>query len=405
LNRFSTSYGIESQSGKSKQEAVRSASVRGHQGESLSQDKKPKYQQIVTFLRHAINAGEYQAGEKLPSEAELVEKFSTSRLTVQRALKELQHQDLIERRAGSGTYVRHSEAPESHVFGLLIPGLGETEIFEPICQGMARAGRIGRNALLWGDATHTPQDKEQQARELCESYVEREVSGVFFAPLELTAGKDDVNQWVLERLSKARIPVVLLDRCVYRYPGRSAYDLVGIDNRRAGFLVTEHLLRHGCERLLFMARPQSATTVDARIQGFRDAVETFAVKTATGQIHLGDPDSVEEIRCVMSRTSPDGIVCANDSTAAHLLQTLQTIGISVPKQVRMVGIDDVKYAALLGVPLTTLHQPCCEIGEAAISTMLDRIAHPDWPARDIFLDCKLVIRRSCGSHAGQKSDD
>ncbi len=335
----------------------------------------------------------------MPSEAELVQKFSTSRLTVQRALKELQHQELIERRAGSGTYVRQNKrTPGSHVFGLLIPGLGEMEIFEPICQGMARAGRAGRSALLWGDATHSPQDKEQQARELCEYYIDREVSGVFFAPLELTAGMDDVNQWVLEKLSKARIPVVLLDRCVYRYPRRSPYDLVGIDNRRAGFMVTEHLLRHGCERLLFIARPQSASTVDARIQGFRDAVETVAAKTATGQIHLGDPDSVEEIRSVIARLSPDGIVCANDFTAAHLLQTLQSLGISVPKQVRMVGIDDVKYAALLGVPLTTLHQPCREIGEAAIATMLERIAHPDWPAREIFLECKLVVRKSCGSH-------
>ena len=359
----------------------------------------------MNFLRRAISVGEYHAGEKLPSEAELVERFSTSRITVQRALKELQHQQLIQRRAGSGTYVRQTESPGSQVFGLLIPGLGETEIFEPICQGMARAGRVGGNALLWGDTTHTSQDKEQQTRELCEYYIGRSVSGVFFAPLELTAGKDDVNQWVLERLSKARIPVVLLDRCVYRYPRRSAYDLVGIDNRRAGFLVTEHLLRHGCERLLFMARPQSATTVDARIQGFRDAVETLAVKTATSQIHLGDPDSVEEIRCVLSRISPDGIVCANDFTAAHMMQTLQTLGISVPKQVRMVGIDDVRYAALLGVPLTTLHQPCREIGEAAIATMIERIAHPHWPARDIFLESKLVVRKSCGSHPSHKIDE
>lgn len=348
--------------------------------------------------------GSTESGNKLPSEAELVERFSTSRLTVQRALKELQHQGLIERRAGSGTYVRQADTEDSHVFGLLIPGLGDNEIFEPICQGMARAGVVGKNALLWGDTAPATRDKEKQTRELCESYVGRKVSGVFFAPLELTPGKDDVNQWVLERLSKARIPVVLLDRGVYHYPRRSAYDLVGIDNRRAGFLVTEHLLRDGCRRLLFLAKPQSATTVDARIQGFRDAVEAFGLTARSGQVHLGNPDDVDRIRDVMSSICTDGIVCANDLTAAHLMQSLQTIGIAVPKQVRMVGIDDVKYAALLGVPLTTLRQPCLEIGEMAISAMLERIAHPGWPARDIFLDCKLVIRRSCGAHTCQEGD-
>ena len=372
----------------------------------MSEDHKPKYQQIVSFLRKAIAIGEYQPGQKLPSEADLVGRFSTSRLTVQRALKELQHQDLIERRAGSGTYVRQSQSPEkSHVFGLLIPGLGETEIFEPICQGMARAGRAGNHSLMWGDTTQSTQDKEKQTRELCEYYIARKVSGIFFAPLELTPDKNEVNQWVVETLGKAGIPVVLLDRCIYRYPRRSAFDLVGIDNRRAGFLVTEHLLQHGCRSLMFVARPNSAPTVDDRIQGFRDALDAFASAVVTGRVHLGDPEDVAWIRTKVSNVSPDGIVCANDITAAHLMQTLQTLGIAVPKQIRMVGIDDVKYAGLLGVPLTTLHQPCREIGEVAISTMLERIANPELPARDILLDCQLVVRRSCGSHPREEPSE
>jgi GntR family transcriptional regulator of arabinose operon len=359
----------------------------------------------VQHLRKAITGGEYQPGEKLPSEAGLVERFSTSRLTVQRALKELQHQDLIERRAGSGTYVRQIEPATNHVFGLLIPGLGETEIFEPICQGMARAGRAGGHALLWGDTTHGAADKEQQTKELCDYYLSREVSGVFFAPLELTPGKDDVNQWVVDTIKKKNIPLVLLDRCIYRYPRRSAFDVVGIDNRRAGFVVTEHLLRHGCKRLLFVGRPNSAPTVDVRIQGFRDALASFAVTCATGQIHIGDPGDAKSLQAVVDTTSPDGMVCANDVTAARLMQTLKALGIQVPQQMRMVGIDDVKYAELLGVPLTTLRQPCREIGEAAISTMLERIANPHLPARDILLDCKLMVRRSCGSHSRHEEQD
>ena len=370
----------------------------------LSEERTPKYQRIVSHLRKAITLGEYEQGQRLPSEADLVLRFSTSRLTVQRALKELQHQGLIERRAGSGTFVRQSENVAGHVFGLLIPGLGETEIFEPVCQGMARAGHAGGHALLWGDTTHTAPDKEKQTRELCEYYIGREMSGIFFAPLELTPEKDQVNYWVLETLDKAGIPVVLLDRCVYRYPRRSPYDLVGIDNRRAGFVVTEHLLRHGCRRLVFVARPHSASTVDARIQGFRDALEAFAVAGATGQVHIGDPDDSEAIKVLFGAISPDGMIAANDVTAAHLMRTLNGIGVDVPAQVRMVGIDDVKYAGLLGVPLTTLRQPCREIGEVAVGTMLQRIANPSLPARDVLLDCKLVIRSSCGGHPCEEQE-
>jgi len=63
----------------------------------------------------------------------------------------------------------------------------------------------------------------------------------------------------------------------------------------------------------------------------------------------------------------------------------------------MVGIDDVKYASLLSVPLTTLHQPCASMGSIAIGAMLDRLRDPKLPARDILLNFELVVRGSCGT--------
>jgi GntR family transcriptional regulator of arabinose operon len=57
----------------------------------------------------------------------------------------------------------------------------------------------------------------------------------------------------------------------------------------------------------------------------------------------------------------------------------------------------VNYAPLLPVPLTTVHQPCREIGEAGLHVMLER---PKMAARDVLLDCTLVIRKSCGGKQG-----
>jgi GntR family transcriptional regulator of arabinose operon len=78
------------------------------------------------------------------------------------------------------------------------------------------------------------------------------------------------------------------------------------------------------------------------------------------------------------------------------MRTLDALEIKVPEQMRIVGIDDVRYASHLRVPLTTLRQPCKAIGEVAMQTMLARIADPRLPVRDILLDCTLVVRRSCG---------
>jgi DNA-binding LacI/PurR family transcriptional regulator len=65
----------------------------------------------------------------------------------------------------------------------------------------------------------------------------------------------------------------------------------------------------------------------------------------------------------------------------------------------MAGIDDVEYAGWLPVPLTTMRQPVAQIGEAAVAAMLERRAHPERPARDIFVQCSLVVRQSCGVRA------
>ena len=67
--------------------------------------------------------------------------------------------------------------------------------------------------------------------------------------------------------------------------------------------------------------------------------------------------------------------------------------------VKIVGFDDVQYANLLPVPLTTIHQPCHDLGVAAAAAMLERLSSPNMPAREILLDCRLVVRDSCGARA------
>jgi DNA-binding LacI/PurR family transcriptional regulator len=100
---------------------------------------------------------------------------------------------------------------------------------------------------------------------------------------------------------------------------------------------------------------------------------------------------------LLGSSRPDGIVCASDWTAARLLHSLLALGVAVPSGVRLVGIDDVDYASLLPMPLTTLRQPTRQIGAAALAAMLDRVAGADLPAREVLLEGRLVVRRSCGS--------
>jgi DNA-binding LacI/PurR family transcriptional regulator len=79
------------------------------------------------------------------------------------------------------------------------------------------------------------------------------------------------------------------------------------------------------------------------------------------------------------------------------MRSLLRLDYRVPRDVRLVGIDDVEYASLLPVPLTTLRQPTRQLGDAALTAMLERVARKTLPPRDILLDAELVVRESCGA--------
>jgi GntR family transcriptional regulator of arabinose operon len=357
-------------------------------------DGVAKYRQIYDSLKDAIAAGRYRSGQRLPSESELVKVFSASRVTVNRALRELQLKGLIERRVGSGSYVSATVA-QGYTFGLLIPELGLTEIFEPICRGMAEMQLAEHHVLLWGKSPSDTHLMESAAKDLCEQWIAKKVSGVFFAPFELSGQRDEINRRIAELLDQAGIPVVLIDRDLVPFPQRSKHDLVGIDNRRAAYVLTTHLIEAGCKRLAFVGKHQCAPSCVARAVGFREAVLDARLEFRPEFVRQSAmPEDREEVRNLIKTSRPDAIVCANDFTAAQLMRTLEELSVKVPDEVAVAGFDDVKYASLLPVALTTIHQPCAEIGAAAVRTMIGRLGNPGLPARDILLDFKLVVRRS-----------
>lgn len=295
--------------------------------------KEVKYRKIVTHLRSAIHSGRYKAGQRLPSEAALVRQFSASRPTVIRALRELLADGLIDRRVGSGTYVRQSGGAGAVVpstggktFGLLVPGLADGEIFEPVCLALARHAQSMGNTLLWGSLpSEGVEALEAATLKLCKEYVREGVAGVLFSPFEFSAAKDPASRKVVRMLDEAKIPLVLLDRDFVEPPERSSYDLVGVDNHRVGYLLTRHLLTRGNRVIHFLARQGSAPTIRTRVSGYQAALWEHGVTPDPAWVHMGDAENVPFVRGWMKSGRPDAVICANDKTAALLMQTLAAL--------------------------------------------------------------------------------
>ena len=363
-----------------------------------------KHRKISARLEIEIATGKYGVGARLPSEIQLAQQYDVSRPTVARALRDLEIKGLIERRAGSGTYVKSGQTPQSNstrVLGLLVPGLANTEIFHVICGEIASLARVHGFGLLWGGSTSPLQDSNaslKHAEEICTQFIERKISGVFFAPAELQPRQEEANFRLAESLREAGIAVTLIDRDITPFPRRSDFDLVGIDNLGAGHMLAEHLIKLGCRKILFACRPLSAGTVKARIAGVREALTQNHLEYDPNWVREGDPKDLKFVRSLVAGRLVDAIICANDDTAAMLIRTLDSQGVRVPQDVRVVGFDDVKYAMLVSVPLTTIHQPCRDIAHVAFQTMLRRLTEPTSPAQSTAVTPSLVVRESCGAY-------
>lgn len=362
--------------------------------------QKTKYQTVLDYIRDAIVSGKYSAGDRLPSDGQLVRQFSASRPTIARAMRDLEKEGFLERRAGSGSFVRVPAQRKSSLIGLLVPELGRHELFEPICNEIAFQCQKYNLSLLWSDWSGNTQDEdllEAQAFESCRKYIEMKVAGVFFAPIEFSERLTKVNIEIANRLDAAGISVVLLDRDMERMPRRSRFDMVGIDNFRVGILQTQHLIDLGAKKVAHVSREGSAQTIDYRIAGYQEGLRMNGHKYKDRLVFAGDPDD-ESFYKLIAKHQPDGIVCSNDTAAAKILRLLIKNNVKVPEEVRIIGVDDIKIASLTSIPLSTIRQPCRDMGTSAVLLMVRRIENRNMPPRSVMLDVELTVRDSCGGN-------
>ena len=355
-----------------------------------------KYLGIFETLKGEISSGRYKPGDRLPSEAELTRRFGSSRMTIFRAMSELQMQGFVNRKVGSGTYVSQVRSIEGHIFGLLIPELGQTEVFELICRGMVASPHAATHSLSWGHSSPSHGNPGQAAVQLCNQFIEQKVSGVFFGP-EYDPRAREANQHILRALKHANIPVVLIDRSSLKYPDRGEHDLVQLDNRRAGYVITEHLIAQGATQVAFFTSEFSNEAVEDRIAGYLAALCDRDLPMLRKLIFRGDPADKAYVRSALYRKKIDAVMCANDYIAATLMQTLIGMSVLIPEEMKIAGVDDFRYAGLTPVPLTTFRQPCDQIGAMSMLAMLERIKDRHLPARLIQLNGQLVVRHSTTS--------
>lgn len=355
-----------------------------------------KSNSISEQLRQEILSGKFDDTRKLPSEHQLMRRFSVARETIRGAIRDLYEKKLVDRRPGCGTFLaEHADVAAVRKFGIIVPD-AYYPFYARICRGIDEAAKAeGRTTLSAALGSGDMRERAAKAVAFAHVCVRERVNGVFFQPLQFLKDGEKFNQAILDIFKRARIPVVLLDSDYLPLPQRSEYDLVGIDNVQTGYVLARHVIEQGATRIWYFSNPLPAPTSVNRGNGVGLAVTEAGLRWTKDSIFFADPTDVRAARRIfVGNRRPDAIVAVNDRVASLLVRTLKEIGKHVPDDVLVAGCNGDPVAEETVPPLTTAVQPCHEIGVAAVEMMLRRIDDPTLPVREVFLGVRLEVRHS-----------
>lgn len=358
---------------------------------------RSKYERFCESIKKRILKGEFSYKSKLPSDSEFASLYSLSRPTVAKAMGELENIGLIERKVGDGSYVIYKQ-PEAMNIGLLIPGLGDQySIFNPICANLANFAQQNNAHIIWGLSIS---EESAQLRDTIDQatqrYIDSKVAGIVYVPAHLRSEKDHFNKTILHKLDKANIPVVLLDRDIVQFPDRSKYDLVTIDNFRAGYLVTKHVLESGIKRIDFITEPVVSYSVDLRIQGYKNALLQNNIVPHKDWVHHIEPDNLAKQHHLF-HAPVEAVICSNDLLATKYLSEFSNHFSYAPDTIKVAGFEGLSLTHYYNPPLTTFQEPCEQIGKLTFQVLMNRIKNKNCPTQTIFAEGSLIIRQSTRS--------
>lgn len=210
---------------------------------------------------------------------------------------------------------------------------------------------------------------------------------------------NEVADQVVPALRKRNMPTVLIGYD----PAFPDLDSVEADNFTGGYRATEHLIGLGHRRIAALMGPLRTQESIDRLDGYKQALLDAGLPVDEALIVEGDYSQRSGWECtphLLGHTPrPTAIFCASDAMAAGALLALHQAGLSVPRDVCVVGYDDLPNSQYTIPPLTTVRQPIYEIGRHAAAVVIDQIEGVRAAPEHAKLDVELVVRASCGALA------
>ncbi|ADO46469.1 LacI family DNA-binding transcriptional regulator [[Enterobacter] lignolyticus] len=233
--------------------------------------------------------------------------------------------------------------------------------------------------------TNNEVDQEQHYLDLLRSY---QVEGIVVNAVGM-------HEEGLSRLQQSALPMVLIDRKIPDF----ACDVVGLDNAQAATTATEHLVEQGFEALLFLSEPLgTVNTRRERLQAFRATLARHpGVMAENAEVPLNDCariDSALREFHTRHRGMRKAVISANGALTLQVARALKRLGLHWGSDIGLLGFDELEWAELAGVGITTLKQPTWQIGHTAVEQVVRRIEGNREPFCEQVFSGELIVRGS-----------
>jgi DNA-binding LacI/PurR family transcriptional regulator len=355
----------------------------------------PLHRRLQSAIRAQLLDGTLRPGDALAPERRLQEQLGLSRSTIRQAIKTLVGEGLLASVAGAGTFVveRQSVSRDRDLVGVIVPDADFYLYYAHLASSLGF--RLREAGLRVDMSLHN--ERLDTLRDIATGLLEQDVAAVV-----MTAPAGPSVDSVIGALRARGVVIVLLARYLDATP---ELDYVGADNERIGYEATRHLLELGHTRIVHLAGTKTSTVRD-RAMGYVRALRELDLEPRVLVPPVESGETVPELAryvadgdpavlwAQVGRRETTAAFCFNDALASWVQKEIRNLNLVIPRDLSLIGVDNMPYAEFFDSPLTTFALPGEEIAREAARLVLRRLGGEAMPPQRVLVPGRFMLRRS-----------
>jgi LacI family transcriptional regulator len=290
------------------------------------------------------------------------------------------------------TFASNLRRKNSNTIGVIVPRL-DSYFMSTVIAGMEKVANSAGYNLIISQSQESGKKEIEGTKTLFNSRVDG---------LLISLSAETKNLEHFDIIFKRHLPIIMFDRVV-ELPHCTS---IVINNERAGYDATSHLILQGCKRIVHITGSLNRNVYSDRLKGYKralsennipfDADLIFANNEKVLISYLSDKAGADVAKHILKMpVLPDGIFASNDTSAVACIRELKKVGIKIPQDIAVVGFNNDPIARVIEPNLTTVHYPGEEMGELAATTLINSLKQASsGNLNTMVLRHELIIRQS-----------